>query len=562
VFDLAVETTSGGSLTRVHGHGSENDGVQGVPMAGGYDVDADGFRDVAIAFMRADPLGRAGAGEVDLILGAGVIGETIDSGIDQARVLRIYGDEDSGLPNSSVGEATGSEIWMDDVTGDGLGDLLICRQNYSPAPGRRGAGALTVLVGGPEVGTFADTVQPLDLRNPDPSLTLAQFVGVDQGDRVGIWARTGDIDGDTIADIVLGADQVDGSGELNRGALYVIRGGSHLAASQEIDLTSFGTSPLADHIALVHPPAGSTNFHLGATCFVADLDGNGRAEILAAATINRAGAQIQPVGANTANASGGAPDGRMYIVWDENFPSGAWPASFEFAIDTASGEVTTISGAASNVSFGEELLGGEDYDGDGRLDLFVGDLIGNGAAGVAQVIYHAEDLRGLTFAVDAPPPGIEITTILGPGPGALGADTATHGDYDNDGISDLAFGNPHDSPQGRTSAGSMHVLYGNVSRWPSLIDLSVATLPDPGVMRIARIDGADGTSGTDGGDTLCYSAATGDIDGDGHDDIIVNEMLGDGVPPEPTDVGNLLIISGAGLLQPFMLPARGWEIYR
>lgn len=42
-----------------------------------------------------------------------------------------------------------------------------------------------------------------------------------------------------------------------------------------------------------------------------------------------------------------------------------------------------------------------------------------------------------------------------------------------------------------------------------------------------------------------YSATSADMDGDGRDDIIINEMRGNSVDPTALDVGNLLIIGGA-----------------
>ena len=82
-----------------------------------------------------------------------------DTAAADTRILRIDGVVDD--------ETTGSEIWMDDVTGDGLADLLICRQNFTPEKAtmgnaRAGAGALTILVGGAEVGTHAATLQVVD----------------------------------------------------------------------------------------------------------------------------------------------------------------------------------------------------------------------------------------------------------------------------------------------------------------------------------------------------------------------------------------------------------------
>jgi len=542
IFDLAAVSPADGSHTRVLG--ATGSGTFGVPVAGGGDVDGDRRADVAVAYLTASPLGRTFAGEVDLVLGTGAIGGTLDTAVASASVLRIFG--------AGERETAGSEVWIDDVTGDGLADLLVCRQNFSRHAGRIGAGALTILSGGSHLRNRAASLSPLDLRNPPASFPVTTVVGASALDRLCIWVRTGDVTGDGIADVVVGADQEDLGGELNRGAVYVLRGGSHLRDAGTVDLASFGATGLAGHIAKVTPPPGSSGYHFGATCQIADLDGDGRGEVLAAAALNRAGAGIDAAGApaGSAQASGGAPDGVLYIVWDDNFPSGAWTAGFSFSIPTAPGSTTSIRGETDNISFGEEVVGGLDYDADGATDLFVGDLVALSAKGLGHVLYGAAALQGLTVDLDTPPPGLRITRIVGPSGGALGADTAAQGDFDGDHVGDLAFASPHASPAGRPSAGTVHVLYGRPGGWPATVDLSPADFPSPEQVRIVEIRGAHGTVGDDGGDTLAYSAAAGHVDGDGRTDLLINEMLGNGSSPAAEDVGNLLVISGAALPSP------------
>ena len=55
--------------------------------------------------------------------------------------------------------------------------------------------------------------------------------------------------------------------------------------------------------------------------------------------------------------------------------------------------------------------------------------------------------------------------------------------------------------------------------------------------------------GAQAGDVLCYSAASGDVNGDGVPDLLVNEMLGN--TPSAADVGNLLLIDGPAVLPIF-----------
>ena len=558
IFDLKTKTTAPDVLTRVYGRGSDGDGERGVPVAGGYDCDGDGHLDYAFAQIQGDPLGRIGAGEVTLVFGAGTIGGTIDSANFQSRVLRIAGSQNN--------ETTGDEIWMDDVNGDGLGDLLIGRQNHSPSSLRRGAGALTIVFGSPQLKTHAESLSYLDLGNPPIGIQIITFWGVSAYDRLGIWMRTGDISGDGIPDILVGADEVDGAGlpvSDNRGAAYIIRGGDYLNESPAvIDLADFGSADFATafkgQVAQVDPPLQSADYHFGGTVQLADLDGNNRMEVLIAATLSRSGGNLRLPNApgNTGEGSGGSPDGSVFIVWDENFPPGPWPEGYRFSAENPPlGNFTRIDGDPDYTNFGEEMIGGLDFSGDGFPELFVGDLIAGPdnrpVAGIGYVIYNTGNLRGRSFRINTPPPGIFVTTIFGPSIGAIGGDTVSQGDFDGDGYSDLAFGNPGDSPEQRTKAGSVHVLYGQPGGWPELVNLRpdtnglVDVFPALDIMRIAEIDGAQGTTISNTGDTLSYSGVAADIDRDGLSDLLINEMVGDGV--STLDVGNLIIISGAAL---------------
>lgn len=536
-LDLATIPSGAPGLLRLHG--SSGNGSFGVPVAGGADLDGDGDNDLALAAMRASPLGRGNAGEVFVLFGAGTVSGAIDTGLPDARILRIQG--------AAAFENAGSEVWMDDVTGDGIADLIVARQNHTPAPSRVGAGAVSILVGGAALAAQAATLAPIDLAAPPVGVTITTFVGVASSDRLGMWARTGDVTGDGIADLAMSADQENGSGTPDCGAVYLIRGGSALAAGGIIDLEDFGTTALPGDIARILPPPGSIEFHLGATLQVADLDGNGRAELIAAATLNRAGGTLGagPGAAGVAHGRGGAIDGRIYIAWDDNFAD-PWPNGFSFSFDAAPGDTSEIRGANRNVSFGEELLGGLDFDDDGFADLFVGDIVGDlsGAgdrpnSGSGHLIYRAESLRAMPMIdLESPPVGFRMTTFVGAATNDIASDTALQGDFDGDGFPDLAFSSPHGSPYGRNEAGIVHIFHGQSGPFPDRIELGWGDQPDASLVRISEVHGVQA------GDVLCYSADAGDHDGDGRDDLIVNEMLGDGLQPGTVDVGNLIVVSG------------------
>ena len=183
---------------------------------------------------------------------------------------------------------------------------------------------------------------------------MTDIIGGNVGDRLCIWTRTGDVTGDGVADIVVAADQEESHGISDSGVVYVIRGGTHLGAGLTVDLASFGSTAIVGHIARFMPSATPTpnNSHTGATCQIGDLDGNGRAEVMAASALNRAGAGL------FGEATGGSPDGTLYTAWDDSFPGGTWPAGYSFDISASPGARTITDGENVNVEFGEEILGG------------------------------------------------------------------------------------------------------------------------------------------------------------------------------------------------------------
>jgi len=173
------------------------------------------------------------------------------------------------------------------------------------------------------------------------------------------------------------------------------------------------------------------------------------------------------------------------------------------------------------------------------------------------VFYDAATLKGKEIELDSPPDKLSMATFIGPLSGGIAGDTAMHGDFNGDGIADIAFSSPHDRPFGRMHAGTLHILLGKQGKWPLFSDLLHSNYPSSTDVQVHEIYGAKGSGGGSVGDVLCYSGASADMTNDGRLDLIINEMQGDG--SSSVDVGNLLIIDSLILFNGQIVLEDGFE---
>jgi hypothetical protein len=173
-----------------------------------------------------------------------------------------------------------------------------------------------------------------------------------------------------------------------------------------------------------------------------------------------------------------------------------------------------------------------EFDGDSEREAYL--VMEDGSGDIAVMIYDIKKTaNGFTF-------GQRLADVRFSGNNP----EIAAGDFDGDGIDDLVFAAPDDSPDGRIVAGSVYVLFGREGGWPTYVDTAPGEIPPPEMVRVVWVKGANFTIGSNLGDILGYSAACGDINGDGLSELILNEMGGDAVSPEMEDVGTLLLIGG------------------
>jgi FG-GAP repeat len=409
-----------------------------------------------------------------------------EAGLAKASVIRIQGAAAGGNAGVSVAGAG-------DVNGDGRADMLV-GAHFSGNRARARSGSAFVVFGKPAPGT-------LDLA----ALGQAGFRidGGSPGDLAG-WsvARTGDVNGDGLADVVVGAPQADNNGRPGSGSAYVVFGKEGPA---NVDLAVLGRAGFRIDGAGAGDEAGT------AVAGAGDLNSDGHADVI--------------VGARFAGNNGRPFSGSIYVVFGKTAPTN---------VDLAAlgQEGFRIDGAQASDLAGFSVAGAGDVNGDARADLLVGArFAGNharAASGSAYVVFGTRRPANVDLATLGPA-GFRIDGAVS---GDLaGGSVAGAGDLNGDGRGDVLVGARGADNNDRAGSGSAYVVFGKGS--PTSVDL--AALGHAGF----RIDGA--AAGNRAGFAV---AGAGDVNGDGLADLVVGAHYADNNARE--DAGSAYVVFGKG----------------
>jgi hypothetical protein len=447
-----------------------------------------------------------------------------------ARLLPAFGGDGSeGVVLRGIDryDQSGSAVrGAGDVNGDGRDDLIIGA--VSADQGTRRLAGEAAVVFGPLGGSSAvfELSSLLPANGGDGSAGFL-LQGIDTYDFAGrSVGAAGDINGDGIGDVVVGADFADPDGRSSAGEIYVVFGR---------DTARDGDFPPVIPLASLFPDGGgdgSTGFVLtGARPF----DQAGHA-VSAAGDVNGDGFDDLLIGAFGADP-GADYAGEAYVVFGRSAADGGFPAVFPLSSlfpggggDGSRGFV--IAGVDLFDQAGIAVSGAGDVNGDGRDDVLVGARLaspGNRAYAGESFVVFGRDAFPAIFPLARLLPraggdGTQGFALTGVAAGDFsGAAVRMAGDVNGDGIDDLIVGAYRAGPDNRYGTGASYVVFGR-DAFPPVVRLA-GLLPGAG---------GDGSRGVvlAGIDPLDYSgsdvAGAGDLDGDGIDDVVVGAFAANG----------------------------------
>ncbi|MEG4344248.1 RHS repeat-associated core domain-containing protein [Microcoleus sp. A003_D6] len=408
-------------------NGTDAEGFSGGNVSSAGDINGDGIKDFIIGAFGAAVNGQNNAGKAYIVFGSnrGFPANFNLSTLNGNNGFAIAGTnafDYAGLYSSGIG----------DINGDNIDDLLVS----APGP-LGGTPGKSYVIYGRSTGF-------------SPSLNLAEingntgFVinGID-GNSSGT-ASSGDINGDGITDLVIGADGGNTSGGINAGKTYVIFGlpggftgsvnvpelngttgfviaglnaeeRSGIAITAEGDINGDGNKDIVigapgatvgDQInagktsvifgkkeafpVIVNP--ADLNGSNGFTIFGFDAEGSAGNAVSYAGDINKDGFDDLLIGASSANSDDKNNAGKTFIVFGKK----EFPANFSLAAADGNNALV-LNGVETDGLAGTAVSGGGDINGDGIDDIIVGapGSLFNDSPGKSYAIFGS---RGFGFA--------------------------------------------------------------------------------------------------------------------------------------------------------------------
>lgn len=287
-FPQTLASINGLNGFEINGVGANDESSFSVSDAG--DVNGDGFDDLIIGARSVDLNGQQDVGASYVLFGTDVVNPSINlSSLNGANGFVINGidaNDQSGYSVSSAG----------DLNGDGFDDLIIGAGSASPTETQNFAGESYVVFG--KANGFSASLNLASLNGNNGFV----INGINQFDASGrSVSGAGDVNGDGIDDLIIGARNASPNGRNYAGQSYVVFG-RRSGFDAALNLSSLdGSNGFVLNGVTASDRSGYSVSGAG------DVNGDGVNDLLIGAT------QAKPNGINV---------GQTYVVYGQKPPSG------------------------------------------------------------------------------------------------------------------------------------------------------------------------------------------------------------------------------------------------